>query len=144
MNRLVLDASVIIKWVFPGKQGEQDSLRALEILDAIRTGEAEVKQPPHWLAEVAAVLTRLDPSIARGAVELLGLLNLPVADDLGVMLQACDLSARLGHHLFDTLYHAVACSEPGRRLVTADERYYRKAQAEGSILMLRNFRLEPR
>jgi hypothetical protein len=31
-------------------------------------------------------------------------------------------------HLFDTLYHAVALSVPGAVLVTADRRYFAKAE----------------
>jgi hypothetical protein len=46
------------------------------------------------------------------------------------------LAIRLNHHVFDTLYHAVALSVPQTTLVTADETYYRKAQAFGAIRLL--------
>ena len=48
----------------------------------------------------------------------------------------CELARALGQHVFDTLYHAVALLTPGAMLVTADERYYRKAAAYGSIVLL--------
>lgn len=51
------------------------------------------------------------------------------------------LSRRLGHHLFDTLYHAVAFEE-NTTLVTADERYYNKASVLGSIMLLGDFSRE--
>jgi hypothetical protein len=37
------------------------------------------------------------------------------------------LSHQLGHHLFDTLYHAVALETEGAALVTADDAYRHKA-----------------
>ena len=49
---------------------------------------------------------------------------------------ALELSIRYQHHLFDTLYHAVALQVPDGILVTADRRYYDKARIGGQILML--------
>ncbi|BCO27842.1 hypothetical protein MIZ03_2733 [Rhodoferax lithotrophicus] len=54
---------------------------------------------------------------------------------------ALDLALRYQHHLFDTLYHAVALHTPGAVLVTADECYYNKARHEGQISLLADFRL---
>ncbi len=54
---------------------------------------------------------------------------------------ACELSERYKHHLFDTLYHAVALSETNTRLITADEQYYRKTVKMGSIIRLADFSL---
>lgn len=48
---------------------------------------------------------------------------------------AIELSATLEHHLFDTLYHALAL-DVGATLVTADARYYRKAAQMGSVVLL--------
>jgi len=42
------------------------------------------------------------------------------------------------HHLFDTLYHAVALEE-GARLVTADAAYFAKAKDLGGIELLADF-----
>jgi hypothetical protein len=47
---------------------------------------------------------------------------------------------RLNHHLFDTLYHAVGLQAPNATLITADERYYRKAEPLGHIVLLEDFR----
>jgi predicted nucleic acid-binding protein len=49
---------------------------------------------------------------------------------------ATELAMRLDHHVFDTLYHAVALHTPGATLVTADRRYYDKARREGQIVLL--------
>ena len=43
-----------------------------------------VVQPPHWLAEVAVVIVRLGPSLARQAVSLLHALEFPVVIDVEI------------------------------------------------------------
>lgn len=139
MTTVVLDASVIIKWVFADRAEESHSFQALQILQLINESRLGVVQPPHWLAEAAAVIARLDPGRARQAVSLLYALELPVMTDVEVYQKACDLSASLAQHVFDTLYHAVALHESGAMLVTADERYYRKAHRIGQIAMLKDF-----
>jgi len=136
---LVLDASVIIKWVFADRAEESHSFQALQILHLIKESRLTVVQPPHWLAEAAAVIARLDPGRARRAVSLLYALELPVITDVEVYQKACDLSSSLGQHVFDTLYHAVALHESGAMLVTADERYYRQAYKIGRIVKLQDF-----
>lgn len=60
---------------------------------------------------------------------------------MDVYLKASGLSDSLNQHLFDTLYHAVALTEPDTIFVTADEHYYRKAVSEGQIVRLKDFRL---
>jgi predicted nucleic acid-binding protein len=54
---------------------------------------------------------------------------------------ALDLAIRYQHHVFDTLYHAVALHTPGAVLITADERYYNKARSEGQMTLLADFSL---
>jgi predicted nucleic acid-binding protein len=53
--------------------------------------------------------------------------------------RAIELARQLDHHVFDTLYHAVALSIPGAVLVTADRRYFAKAQHLGQIAWLADF-----
>jgi predicted nucleic acid-binding protein len=139
VTRIVVDASVAIKWLLPGREDEGDSDRALALLSRIRDGSLDIIQPPHWLAEIAAVLARLSPRTVNDDVADLYALELPVLDTPGMYLAACALARSLGHHLFDTLYHAVALEIAGASLVTADERYYRKASASGSIILLSYF-----
>ena len=52
--------------------------------------------------------------------------------------RAADLAIQYNHHLFDTLYHAVALEE-GATLVTADEAYFAKAGGLGNIQRLADF-----
>lgn len=141
MTTVVVDASVIVKWIFPARPQESYSLQALQILQYIKEARVSVIQPPHWLAEVAAVATRLEPTIARQAVPLLYTFEFPVAQGVEVYERACSLASTLRQHVFDTLYHAVALTQPDALLVTADEAYYRKGKKLGRIVRLREFHL---
>jgi predicted nucleic acid-binding protein len=136
--RIVIDASVVVKWVFPDSEAEENTEEALELLAAIRAGTLDLLQPPHWLAEVAAVVTRLRPASADAGLDLLAAMEFPVADDLATLKRASRIARDLNHHLFDTLYHAVAL-EHGGTLVSADGRYVRKAQSIGRIVALANW-----
>lgn len=142
MNTLVLDASVVVKWVLSDPAVEPHTDRALHVLEGIRAAQVTAIEPPHWLAEVAAVVCRLAPRRAREVVELLQAMELPVSDHPDVYGRACDMSVRLGAHVFDTLYHAVALSEPDAMLITADERYYHRALRAGRIVRLAEVSLE--
>ena len=141
MTTVVLDASVVVKWIFSDRVEEPHSLQALQIIQFIKESRVSVIQPPHWLAEVAAVTVRLDPERARQTISLLHALEFPLVAGIEVYQKACELSASLNQHLFDTLYHAVALTEPGAILVTADDQYYRKAFRAGRIVRLREFSL---
>jgi len=141
VTTVVLDASVIVKWIFADRAEELHSLQALQNLQFIKESRISVVQPSHWLAEVAAVTVRLDPQRARQTVSLLHALEFPVSVGIEIYQRACELSASLNQHLFDTLYHAVALSERGAILVTADEQYYRKAHKAGRIVRLKEYSL---
>ncbi len=139
MTEVVLDASVIVKWTFPDLTRETHADHALNILHAVHAGRLSVVEPPHWLAEVTAVATRLAPDRAPEVVALMHAMEFPVLDELEVYLEATRLAAESGQHVFDTLYHAVALRRRGASLVTADERYYRNARRAGRILLLQDF-----
>lgn len=133
--RLVIDASVAVKWFFQEPHAEADSDVAAALLLALRAGEVEAVQPVHWPLEVAAVMARREPQWSEAAVALLDALDLEVADGVEVLLRAVRMAADLDAHLFDTLYHAVALSR-GAVLVTADRRYFDRAAALGSVELL--------
>jgi predicted nucleic acid-binding protein len=142
VTTVVLDASVVVKWALADPEAEPDTEQALRVLEALRGGRAVALEPPHWLAEVAAVLCRLVPRRAREVVRLLQAMELPVSDHPDLYARACDLSVQLGEHVFDTLYHAVALTEADALLVTADERYYRRAVKAGRIARIAEVRLD--
>jgi predicted nucleic acid-binding protein len=98
-------------------------------------------EPPHVLAEMCAVLARESPqTMAQDLRDLLDL-GLPMEADPAVYEIAMQLSRELGHHLFDTLYHALALPTEGALLVTADTTYARKAGHLGRLLPLRDWAL---
>ena len=65
MRRLVIDASVATKWFLRDRSDEPDADKAVSILRASSNEQVSFHQPPHFLAEVAAVLARLKPQEAR-------------------------------------------------------------------------------
>ncbi|HHM05964.1 MAG TPA: PIN domain-containing protein [Gammaproteobacteria bacterium] len=134
----VIDTSVAVKWIFPDPKREPGVGHALTLLQAVADGEVEPLQPPHWLAEVAAVVTRLDAGLAGEALDLLHAMELPTAEDVEVYQRAAAIAAELDHHVFDTLYHAVAL-ERGATLVSADRRYVRKATSLGRVVPLESW-----
>ena len=137
----VVDASVAVKWFAEGDWAlREDHIEpALEILKASTRGTLDFFQPPHFLAEVAAVVSRLKPDRAQQYIDNLAQLNITWAAPTMAYTRAIELARQLDHHLFDTLYHAVALSVPGAVLVTADRRYFDKARHLGRIAWLGDF-----
>jgi predicted nucleic acid-binding protein len=133
--RWVLDASVMIKWALPERR-EAGTAQAEAFLHAFTSRSVELLEPPHWLAEVAAVVSRLAPEQASEITALLHALEVPVYAEADAYLAAVELSVRHRHHLFDTLYHGVALACPDTVLVTADEAYLRRARSAGRIVRL--------
>ena len=139
MTRVVADASITIKWIFPFLDDEEDSAKAVALIDGFTRGDASLFEPPHWLAEVAAVISRKSPATAKRDIGILCALHVPVVDTAELYALACELAAANGQHVFDTLYHAVALLTTDCILVTADTRYYNKARDAGAITLLRDF-----
>ncbi len=140
---VVLDASVILKWLFGNPAREADTEKASDLVEAVISGRLEIRQPVHWLAEVAAVAARLVPRTAVSDVEMLAAFEFPTTDNPDVIRRATSLAIDTNHHLFDTLYHAVALEHEDALLVTADERYYKKAGHRGSITALHEWEASP-
>ena len=136
---VVLDASVILKWLLEDPARESDTEKASALIQSVVSGRQEILQPVHWLAEVAAVAARLVPQTAVGDVEMLAAFEFPTTDSPAVIRRATSLAIETSHHLFDTLYHAVALEHEDALLVTADERYYGKAECYGTIRTLHDW-----
>ena len=136
MNLVVADASLVIKWLLPDRLAEADTELALALFERVERGDVSLCQPDHWLAEVGAVLARLSPQTAERQIAALWDMEIPVVSGAEISATAVRLAIQLRHHLFDTLYHAVALAVPGATLVTADEIYYRKSRSLGRIQRL--------
>jgi predicted nucleic acid-binding protein len=137
---LVVDASVVIKWLLQDPEREAGTDKATLIMEKIAKGELSALQPPHWLAEVGAVLARESPETAPEDVTMLSGLELPAVDDPLILRRGVELATELKQHVFDTFYHAVALETADTTLVTADERYLRVARAKGRIMGLMDWR----
>lgn len=134
--RCVLDASVIVKWLLRDADREPQTEAAVSLMDAVAGGDVEVRQPPHWLAEVVAVMARLSTATLDSDVRDLHALEFEVVDRLSVYQRAGRLAVELNQHVFDTLYHAVALESVGCTLITADKRYLSKARGLERIASL--------
>ena len=110
--RIVVDASVALKWFLRSPDEESDGAAALDVLRAIHEDRLAMVQPPHFIAEVSAVLAREGARFADEALRDLLEIEQETVADQGVYRRAMVLSRRLNHHLFDTLYHAVALETP--------------------------------
>lgn len=139
--RVVIDASVALKWVLGMDRVEPNRSEAAALLKSIGDGGHEAIQPIHWRAEVMAVVARYDAARIDPALVLLHDFPHEVhADGLPLYRRAANIASDLNQHLFDTLYHAVAL-ETGATLVTADERYVDKAAKLGNIASLADFNI---
>lgn len=135
---VVVDAGVSIKWFFPASAEEQDTDHAIAMLSQVQSGQVTLVQPAHWLPEVVAVIARIRPEIADQVIDYLTAMEIKVQLDADVLKTAARLSRQFSHHLFDTLYHALAI-HLNAVFVTADELYYRKAETVGYIQLLSNW-----
>jgi predicted nucleic acid-binding protein len=133
---VVIDASVVLRWLLADPNTESDTDRAVALMHAIVDGELDIVQPAHWLCEVGAVLAHAAPTTAAGDLERLYAMEFPIRHEAGVLRRACELSIKLEPHLFDTLYYAVARETDDATLVTADRRYLRAARSRGRICAL--------
>ncbi len=136
---IVLDASVILKWLLEDAARESDTDKASALVESVVGNKVEILQPVHWLAEVAAVVARVSPQTAVEDVEMLAAMQFPTSDQPDVMRRATALAIETEHHLFDTLYHAVALEHESAIYITADDRYREKSSRYGRIIALRDW-----
>jgi predicted nucleic acid-binding protein len=141
MSRYVIDASVAIKWFLPMQEEENSLNEAMQLFSLFLQGNIVCYQPPHFIAEMIGVLTRLCPD--KAVANLTDLLDMDFqrVENAELYLTAGALSIQLKHHTFDTLYHAVAINTAGVMLITADDAYYRKAHTVGHIVRLQDYAL---
>lgn len=113
---VVADASVALKWFFRTRTDEADVDQALRLLAGVGEGQISLLQPPHFVAEVAAVLARESPRTASTDLRDLLAIEMRTEADAATYHRALDLAKRHKHHLFDTLYHALALCTPDAML----------------------------
>jgi len=133
---IVLDASVVLKWIFEDEEGHD---RALRYRDMHVSGEKPIAVPDLFFYEVANVLitkTRLDAAAGSEAFSLLWNFDLEVCD-LGFQefSSGIRISRRYGITLYDAAYIELA-----RKLrcdfVTSDKKLYRKVNELRQVKLL--------
>ena len=118
MTRLVVDASVAIKWVLK----EDDSTSARRIVD-----QAELLAPDLLWAELGNVLWRrqrvgeLSPADARDMLLTLRAFPVRTYALFPLLPLALEIAVIIGHSVYDCIYLALADREDCR-VVTADRR----------------------
>jgi predicted nucleic acid-binding protein len=133
---IVLDASVVLKWIFENEEGSD---RALRYRDMHVSGEQPIAVPDLFFYEVANVLltrTRLDAAVVSEAFSMLWSFDLEVCD-LGFeeFSSAIQISRCYGITLYDAAYVELA-----RRLqcdlVTSDKKLHGKVKALRQVRLL--------
>lgn len=120
MSPVVVDASVVVKWLIE----EEDSERARHLL----VTEQDIHVPSLMASEVANSLSRrarrgtLAPDGAVAHLDSIRLLPLRWANDPEFAPDAARLAVELDHPAYDCMYLALA-HRLGVRLVTADMRF---------------------
>ena len=129
MSGLVVDASVVVAWLFD----DEDEPRADRVLEQLAEDGALV--PYLWHLEMRnSLLTaerrgRLSPGEVKERLDTLK--DLPITTDEGLDLQAAfDLSREHGLSVYDALYLELAKRE-GAALATLDGALGRATAAEG-------------
>jgi predicted nucleic acid-binding protein len=122
MTRLVIDASIAIKWVVQ-EEGTEDAL-------ALRT-RAELIAPDLIIAECANILWKkvqrgeLSQTEALIAGRLLQKANVEILTTRNLLEAATRLAIELGHPAYDCIYLALAI-QSDCRFGTADKAFVRK------------------
>jgi predicted nucleic acid-binding protein len=129
---IVPDASVILKWVLPSND-EDDQEKALRLRDLSIEGKLILKVPSLWFYEVGNTLSRNFPKQASNLLEALTSFGLDEPKWSDPWQQRClDLVQRYNVTFYDAAYHSLAIVEKGI-YITADKQYITKTQAAGSI-----------
>ncbi len=140
MRNIVVDASVILKWVI-GEGSEPDQDRAMAILDEWAEGNVDIHVPALWQYEVANFLGRESPHEAEekmGMLRDLGLKEVVLTD--GMLKRCFQWMKTFTGTFYDASYLAVAY-ESGAVLITADVSFAKKMGAAEMIMALKDLDL---
>lgn len=136
-NPVVIDASVALKWNF---QTEENSDKALKIRDDHENKIVDIIVPSIFFFEIANTMARTVPDEVTDFLSDIRTLEI-MECRLGCEITsiAVDLMRKYpGISFYDTSYHALALLE-GALFVTADEKYYKKLEKEGNLILLKDY-----
>lgn len=136
---IIPDASVLLKIAFQNRPDEQDTSKALHLLQAWLAEKHSILLPSHWTFEVANVLALKVPDMANDYMATFFDFQFDHVDlTAGLCRTSFGLMKKHKVAFYDAVYHAVAIKHKGL-FVTADEVYYKKARSEGHIVLLKDF-----
>ena len=139
---VVPDASVLLKWILPGDD-EQDTGAALSLRAAAISGAISLVAPQLWMYEVGNTLARRFPEPAGRLLSFLADFQIAEARlDSRWRERTLSIARAHGVTFYDASYHAVALIHGGV-FVTADERYFRRAEGDGGLALLRDWETHP-
>ena len=139
---IVLDANIAIKVL----HYETDSEAARRFLQACATEKARIIVPEHFLYELINVCQRLGIAI-QNALELFETMKGSILTVVTPGHSAWLLAEKIasdGHKksgfpsIYDSIYHSLAIESEGV-FVTADKRYYAKAEHHSGICLLEDW-----
>jgi predicted nucleic acid-binding protein len=139
-DRVVIDASVILKWVLP-PEAEPYQPQALRLADAVMQGKIEVMLPGLWYFEVGNILIRkyrqdADHDLADLRRQLGSGEQAVSTGWQGEIIRLTDFYPVT---FYDASYHALAIVNRGV-FVTADEKYLSAVVGESAIMHLKDWR----
>jgi predicted nucleic acid-binding protein len=128
MKRVVVDASIVVKWFIP----EHGEAEALALLNSIRAGDAVAMAPELLLAETANVLSkrvalRNEITVADASAIMAAVLESPLQIESMAPLAetAFQIALESGCTVYDALYIALAEQVNGV-FITADTKLARR------------------
>ena len=140
MRKIVLDASVAAKWLFPTAI-EPFSEKAVRLLEECVSREIEVLVPDLFWVEMSSVLWnaartgRCSAEHASESFDRLMTLDFPTVPSLGVLHSAFEIACASGRTVYDCLYVALA-EASGSEFITADEKIVNSLASRYSITWL--------
>lgn len=136
---LVMDASVILKWVLP-PEAEPFQAQAIAIAQAIADGRVTALVPGLWYFEVGNILIRKYRADAdqdlRDLQAQLGSCERPAFPEW--QRETLRLTAAYPVTFYDASYHALAIVNRGV-FVTADQKYLQAVAGEPHVMHLKDW-----
>lgn len=126
MSRVVVDASVAVKWCLPSV-GEELVAEAEELLASSRRDEIQFLVPDLFWVEVGNALWKatrrneISPANSAAALSFLRDLDIATLPSMDMVPQALDLAVRHVRTVYDSLYVVLAV-QSNSEMITADER----------------------
>lgn len=125
---IIVDASVIIKWLF---RDEEDSVAAFELYEKHVNKVEEILVPQIIIYEIANVLatkSKIKPKRIKSSMNFIYEANLIIHQEKNdELIQAAILAKKYKTSVYDMVY-AVIAKNKKRILVTADENFVKKTK----------------